>query len=318
MGDNNLVEAGFDPEFGCDNGDARGHGSEQSVVAGDTVRGSERYGAAGTYRDECDRDSEQSVAAGTNERGANLRRAIVELLGAEAWCNGSLNREFIAAKVFSDKSLLASLNAIVHPIVAQDFEAWATTLESPARGMKERANVAAMALESPPAPTPPTIASQKTDPKTTSKAEAGTPPYLIMESAILFESGFNHLVDKVIAVSAPEELRIARVMARSSATEPNNPATARSSATPSGSNSTRNPETARVPGMASGRGPSRDDVIKRMSNQLSESELIARADYTIYNGGDLMQLAARVSELDKLLRLGDAKKNSPPQPKKQK
>ena len=35
-----------------------------------------------------------------------------------------------------------------------------------------------------------------------------------MESAIIFESGIYRLVDRVIAVTAPEELRIQRVMAR--------------------------------------------------------------------------------------------------------
>lgn len=35
-----------------------------------------------------------------------------------------------------------------------------------------------------------------------------------MESAILFESGINRLVDKVVMVSAPDEVRINRVMSR--------------------------------------------------------------------------------------------------------
>ncbi len=35
-----------------------------------------------------------------------------------------------------------------------------------------------------------------------------------MESAILFESGINRLVDRVVVVSAPDEVRIRRVMAR--------------------------------------------------------------------------------------------------------
>ena len=35
-----------------------------------------------------------------------------------------------------------------------------------------------------------------------------------MECAILYESGFERLVDRVIAVTAPEEVRIARVMQR--------------------------------------------------------------------------------------------------------
>ena len=40
-----------------------------------------------------------------------------------------------------------------------------------------------------------------------------------MESAILFESGFNGLVDKVILVDAPEDVRLKRAMLRDTATE---------------------------------------------------------------------------------------------------
>ena len=35
-----------------------------------------------------------------------------------------------------------------------------------------------------------------------------------MESAIIFESGINRLVDRVIVVTAPEEIRLQRVMER--------------------------------------------------------------------------------------------------------
>ena len=37
---------------------------------------------------------------------------------------------------------------------------------------------------------------------------------LWMESAIMYESGADRLVDKVVVVTAPEEVRIARVMQR--------------------------------------------------------------------------------------------------------
>ena len=40
-----------------------------------------------------------------------------------------------------------------------------------------------------------------------------------MECAILFESGFDRLVDKVIAVTAPEDVRIRRVTSRDGITE---------------------------------------------------------------------------------------------------
>lgn len=41
-----------------------------------------------------------------------------------------------------------------------------------------------------------------------------TAPALFMESAILFESGFDRLVDHTVLVAAPEAVRIARLMQR--------------------------------------------------------------------------------------------------------
>ena len=35
-----------------------------------------------------------------------------------------------------------------------------------------------------------------------------------VESAILFESGLNHFVDRIVAVTAPEEVRLRRIMER--------------------------------------------------------------------------------------------------------
>ncbi len=54
-----------------------------------------------------------------------VRRQIVELLGPEAYRpDGSLNRARIAEQVFADEALLQKLNAIVHPAVHRDLQAW--------------------------------------------------------------------------------------------------------------------------------------------------------------------------------------------------
>lgn len=45
-------------------------------------------------------------------------------------------------------------------------------------------------------------------------AEAQQAPYVIEESAILFESGADRLMDRTVAVVAPEEVRIRRVCRR--------------------------------------------------------------------------------------------------------
>jgi len=59
-----------------------------------------------------------------------LRSEVISLFGEEAYTSEGLNRPFIASKAFADKSLLSKLNAIVHPIVARDFEEWKSAQES--------------------------------------------------------------------------------------------------------------------------------------------------------------------------------------------
>ena len=69
-----------------------------------------------------------------------------------------------------------------------------------------------------------------------------------MESAILFESGAYRLVDKTIAVTAPEEVRIQRVMQRD--------------------------------------GISREKVLEWMARQLPQEEVRCKADFEIVNDGE--------------------------------
>lgn len=51
------------------------------------------------------------------------------------------------------------------------------------------------------------------------KTAHGDAETLFVESAILFESGLNELCDEVVCITAPEEVRIARVMARDGVSE---------------------------------------------------------------------------------------------------
>ena len=69
--------------------------------------------------------------------------------------------------------------------------------------------------------------------------------YVILESAILYESGFDALVDKVVAVLAPLPLRVERAMNRD--------------------------------------GASRAQIELRIKAQMSDDELMARADFAIVN-----------------------------------
>lgn len=60
-----------------------------------------------------------------------LRAAITELLGPGAYKGTALNRPFIASRVFDDPAMLDALNALVHPVVRADFEAWAERQAAP-------------------------------------------------------------------------------------------------------------------------------------------------------------------------------------------
>lgn len=70
-------------------------------------------------------------------------------------------------------------------------------------------------------------------------------PYVLKEAAILFESETNIGLDKIIVVTAPEELRITRIIYRDHL--------------------------------------SHEQIIARIKNQMSEEEKTARADYVIMN-----------------------------------
>jgi dephospho-CoA kinase len=60
-----------------------------------------------------------------------LIHEIVTLLGEKAYMAGKLNKSYIAMKVFSDKSYLDRLNAIVHPAVRDDFQRWTREQTTP-------------------------------------------------------------------------------------------------------------------------------------------------------------------------------------------
>lgn len=149
---------------------------------------------------------------------AALVEAVRERFGEESYCNGALNRAYLAARVFSDEQERQALNALVHPAVKADFVRWTT--------------------------------EQRGD-------------YVIMESALLFEAGLDELLDEVVAVMAPERLRIERVMQRDGATE--------------------------------------GQVRSRMAAQMSDEELHRRADVVVVNIFE-EDLEPMVQELDRRFR----------------
>lgn len=70
-------------------------------------------------------------------------------------------------------------------------------------------------------------------------------PFVVKEVAILFETGGNTECDKVILVTAPEDVKINRVMKRDNV--------------------------------------SREEILKRMKNQLSDAEKSMKSDYVVTN-----------------------------------
>lgn len=112
----------------------------------------------------------------------NVRTQMVQLFGNEVYANGVYQTALVAQRVFTDRSLLAQLNAIVHPAVRADILRWATMQDSPS--FRKGLGVG----------------------------------ICFVECAILYQAGFDALCDKVVAVTAPEEVRLARVLARDHST----------------------------------------------------------------------------------------------------
>ena len=100
----------------------------------------------------------------------NVHQQIEQLFGKEVFADGAYQTAWVAQQVFVDPSLLAQLNAIVHPAVKEDIRRWA--------------------------------------------AEQTESKWLFVECAILYEAGMDALCDQVVCVSAAEEVRLERVIAR--------------------------------------------------------------------------------------------------------
>ena len=138
-----------------------------------------------------------------------LKRQLIELFGPDTYApDGTYQTRYVAQRVFENRTLLERLNAFVHPAVRRDFEAWKDSLPS----------------------------------------SFNLSPFTFLESAILYESGFDTLCDKVVAVVANEELRLRRVIGRDKTDI--------------------------------------DKVRARMRAQLSEQELRRRADLVVMNDGN--------------------------------
>ena len=163
------------------------------------------------------------VAQEIADTNPDVRREITGLLGAGAYRDdGSMERKFVADRVFADHALLRALNGIVHPRVIAEIEKRVTALP---QGQRR--------------------------------------PYVLVEAALIYESGMDELLDQVIVVDADEETRVRRVMERD-----------------------------RV---------GRDAVLRRMTAQLPAAKKVARADFVIRNEDNTVAVQEKVHFIDTLL-----------------
>ncbi len=95
-------------------------------------------------------------------------------------------------------------------------------------------------------------------------AEGQKTPYVIEESAILFETGLYKDFDKIISVLCPKEERVERILKRDKATK--------------------------------------EQIEARMSVQIGDRERLEKSDYILQNGKDDL-LLPQVIEIDKILRI---------------
>ena len=131
-----------------------------------------------------------------------IREKLINLLGPEVYTENGLNKPFLAASIFNNKTLLQKVNQIIHPEVNRHFDEWC-----------KRQNTKCCAIE----------------------------------SAILFESGFNNSVDLTLMVYAPVDIRIERALLRDQTTK--------------------------------------EALQKRINSQISDEQKKVWANYTIINDG---------------------------------
>lgn len=75
-----------------------------------------------------------------NDNDPQIISALKHLFGEEIYeTQGKLNRALLAQQIFGDSQMLAQVNAIIHPAVQRDFEAWCAHHASAPLVIKEAA-----------------------------------------------------------------------------------------------------------------------------------------------------------------------------------
>ena len=112
-----------------------------------------------------------------------LLARLQDILGDGLLRNGVIDRGYMASRIFSDRRLLADVEAVVFPRVIADFQRWKADQEQVLEGVPDAAR------------------------------------FVIMESAVYLEKpALGGIADKVLTVTCPLEVRVGRVMQRSAMT----------------------------------------------------------------------------------------------------
>ena len=117
---------------------------------------------------DCDAEAKRLIC-----EDEKIRQELISLVGVNVYKDGELQKNVLASYLFANQQHAQKVNAIVHPVVKDDFCKWVK---------QQDAEIVAI------------------------------------ESAILYESGFDKVVDQVLFVNAPMELRIQRAMQRDGST----------------------------------------------------------------------------------------------------
>lgn len=162
-----------------------------------------------------------------NVQSDEIRQALIRLVGPDIYASDcSLQRSVLAQYLFASSDNAQRVNAIVHPVVARDFEQWAQRQSDLGQSI------------------------------------------VALESAILFESGFDRFIDYSINVSAPHDLRLQRAMLRDEA--------------------------------------SRQSIEARMQRQMSDQERSSLSHFTLINDG--RELEAQIQYILQEIRAKNKKK----------
>lgn len=139
-----------------------------------------------------------------------LLSRLQDILGDELLQDGVLDRRYMASRIFSDRRLLLDVEAEVFPRVIDDFRKW--------KDNRERMRAV--------------------------ECQSSVPGFVILESAVYLEKPLlAGTADRVLTVVCPQDVRIERVMLRSSM--------------------------------------SREEVLERMANQWDDGRRTALSDFII-------------------------------------